>query len=101
MIYPYTISYTSLTAFKTLTHLQGIDVLLVDTAGRMQDNTSLMREIATVISDNRPDLTLFVGEALVGNDAVDQLTKFNQRLTELSKVSSSRERGCGVKNGAA
>jgi len=34
---------------------------------------------------NSPDLVLFVGEALVGNDAVDQLTKFNQRLADLAQ----------------
>lgn len=31
-----------------------------------------------LIKVNNPDLVLFVGEALVGNEAVDQLTKFNQ-----------------------
>jgi len=33
---------------------------------------------------NRPDLVLFVGEALVGNEAVDQLVKFNQALADNS-----------------
>lgn len=37
-----------------------------------------------------PDLVLFVGEALVGNDAVDQLTKFNQALIDLSKDKNPR-----------
>lgn len=62
---------------------QGVDVLLVDTAGRMQDNEPLMRALSNLISLNDPDLVLFVGEALVGNDAVDQLTKFSRRLAEL------------------
>lgn len=31
---------------------------------------------------NKPDLVLFVGEALVGNEAVDQLVKFNQALAD-------------------
>lgn len=60
------------------------DVLLVDTAGRMQDNEPLMRSLSKLINVNRPDLTLFVGEALVGNDAVDQLSKFNSRLADLA-----------------
>mmetsp|Transcript_3239 Transcript_3239/g.8016 ORF Transcript_3239/g.8016 Transcript_3239/m.8016 type:complete len:600 (-) Transcript_3239:461-2260(-) len=60
------------------------DVLLVDTAGRMQDNEPLMRALAKLINMNKPNLTLFVGEALVGNEAVDQLSKFNSRLKELS-----------------
>jgi len=55
-------------------------VVLVDTAGRMQDNERLMKELANLVGVNRPDLVLFVGEALVGNEAVDQLTKFNRSL---------------------
>ena len=65
---------------------QKCDVVLVDTAGRMQDNEPLMRALAKLINVNEPDLVLFVGEALVGNDAVDQLTKFNERLSDLSAV---------------
>lgn len=37
-----------------------------------------MRALSKLIYLNNPDLVLFVGEALVGNDAVDQLSKFNQ-----------------------
>lgn len=37
-----------------------------------------MRALSKLINLNSPDLVLFVGEALVGNDAVDQLSKFNQ-----------------------
>jgi signal recognition particle receptor subunit alpha len=62
----------------------GDDVLLIDTAGRMQDNDPLMRALAKLITVNEPDLVLFVGEALVGNDAVDQLSKFNRCLHDLS-----------------
>jgi hypothetical protein len=58
----------------------GRDVVLVDTAGRMQDNEPLMRALSSLISVNDPQLVLFVGEALVGNDAVDQLTKFSRAL---------------------
>ncbi|KAK4469186.1 hypothetical protein MN116_006569 [Schistosoma mekongi] len=60
------------------------DVVLVDTAGRMQDNEPLMRALASLIHTNQPDLVLFVGEALVGNEAVDQLVKFNQSLADHS-----------------
>ncbi|XP_074569611.1 uncharacterized protein LOC141826267 [Curcuma longa] len=66
------------------------DVVLVDTAGRMQDNEPLMRALSKLINLNNPDLVLFVGEALVGNDAVDQLTKFNQKLADLSTVPNAR-----------
>lgn len=39
----------------------------------MQDNAPLMTALAKLIAVNTPDLVLFVGEALVGNEAVDQL----------------------------
>ncbi|CAH0726726.1 unnamed protein product, partial [Brenthis ino] len=58
------------------------DVVLVDTAGRMQDNEPLMRALAKLVALNRPDLVLFVGEALVGNEAVDQLVKFDRALAD-------------------
>lgn len=51
----------------------GVDVVLVDTAGRMQDNEPLMRALSMLINKNRPDLVLFVGEALVGNDGATRL----------------------------
>jgi len=61
------------------------DVVLVDTAGRMQDNEPLMKALSKLISVNAPDLVLFVGEALVGNEAIDQLVKFNAALADNSK----------------
>lgn len=61
-----------------------IDIVLIDTAGRMQDNEPLMRSLSKLIKINDPDLVLFVGEALVGNEAVDQLIKFNQSLADYS-----------------
>ncbi|CAH1797097.1 unnamed protein product [Owenia fusiformis] len=67
-----------------------IDVVLIDTAGRMQDNEPLMRALAKLIKVNTPDLVLFVGEALVGNEAVDQLTKFNQALADHSNMENPR-----------
>ncbi|XP_077104490.1 signal recognition particle receptor subunit alpha [Siphateles boraxobius] len=69
---------------------QGFDVVLIDTAGRMQDNTPLMTALAKLIAVNTPDLVLFVGEALVGNEAVDQLVKFNQALADHSKTDKPR-----------
>lgn len=86
------------------------DVVLIDTAGRMQDNEPLMRALAKVcryspssqrsllipvdftqlVTVNNPDKIVFVGEALVGNEAVDQLTKFNRSLRDFSGVSNAR-----------
>ena len=60
----------------------GYNCCLVDTAGRMQDNEPLMMELSKLIRINEPDLTLFVGEAVVGNEGVDQVNKFNRSLLD-------------------
>jgi signal recognition particle receptor subunit alpha len=54
------------------------DIDFVIETGYWQDNEPLMRALSKLINMNEPDMVLFVGEALVGNDGVDQLTKFNQ-----------------------
>ncbi|KAF9262120.1 signal recognition particle binding protein [Marasmius fiardii PR-910] len=71
------------------------DIVLIDTAGRMQDNEPLMRALAKLISLNNPDKVIFVGEALVGNEAVDQLTKFDRALRDFSSVSGVIGGGTG------
>ena len=55
---------------------KGIDVVLVDTAGRMQNKTNLMNELNKVRKVLNPHLTLFVGDSLAGNDAVEQAKMF-------------------------
>lgn len=59
----------------------GNDVVLVDTAGRMQNNVPLMKALAKLVTETSPDLVLFVCEALVGNDGMDQLTMFQKALS--------------------
>ncbi len=71
--------------------MKGYDILLIDTAGRMQDNEPLMRSLSTLVVKNSPDLILFIGEALTGNDATDQLMKFNKALIDLSPKDNIRE----------
>ncbi|KAJ7833634.1 hypothetical protein B0H14DRAFT_3462614 [Mycena olivaceomarginata] len=63
------------------------DVVLIDTAGRMQDNE--------LVAVNTPDKIIFVGEALVGNEAVDQLTKFDHALRDFLSA-SGMGKGCGI-----
>lgn len=60
------------------------DCLLIDTAGRMQNNEPLMRALAKLVSMNDPNLVLFVGESLVGNDGIDQLQLFDRALADYS-----------------
>ncbi|KAK0527652.1 hypothetical protein OC834_004339 [Tilletia horrida] len=66
------------------------DVVLIDTAGRMQDNEPLMRALAKLVSVNKPDKIIFVGEALVGNEAVMQLKGFDRALKDYSGVSNPK-----------
>ncbi|KAK8805691.1 hypothetical protein WA158_002347 [Blastocystis sp. Blastoise] len=68
----------------------GIDVVLIDTAGRMQNNERLMRSLVKLVNQNSPDFVVFVGEALVGNDGVDQLVEFNKALQNLSDIDNPR-----------
>ncbi|KAJ2777130.1 hypothetical protein H4R18_005304 [Coemansia javaensis] len=70
----------------------GFDVVLIDTAGRMQDNEPLMRALSKLVNVNRPDKILFVGEALVGNEAVDQLEKFNRAMRDFAPAAAATPR---------
>ncbi|KAL7752453.1 hypothetical protein RI367_001987 [Sorochytrium milnesiophthora] len=71
---------------------KGFNVVLIDTAGRMQDNEPLMRSLAKLITTNRPDKIIFVGEALVGNDAVDQVVKFNGAIRDFGGQAQGQAR---------
>lgn len=53
------------------------DVVLLDTAGRMQNNSNLMDEMDKIRRVANPDLCVFVGDSLAGNDAVEQARKFD------------------------
>eukprot|EP00002_Diphylleia_rotans_P019765 TRINITY_DN3819_c0_g1_i1.p1 TRINITY_DN3819_c0_g1~~TRINITY_DN3819_c0_g1_i1.p1 ORF type:complete len:572 (+),score=131.76 TRINITY_DN3819_c0_g1_i1:510-2225(+) len=77
------------TAAVNFARMNRKDVVLIDTAGRMQDNEPLMRALAKLVHENNPDLVTFVGEALVGNDGVDQLVKFNKAMGDFSPVSQN------------
>lgn len=52
-----------------------------------------MRALAKLVSTNNPDKIIFVGEALVGNEAVDQLTKFDRALRDFSSAAGGPGRG--------
>ena len=79
---------------------KGIDVVLVDTAGRMQNKSNLMAELEKVRRVANPHLTLFVGDALAGNDAVDQARNFQEMLkfdgAVLTKLDTDAKGGAGL-----
>jgi signal recognition particle receptor subunit alpha len=56
------------------------DVLLIDTAGRMQSNAPLLNALVKLVRECKPDRVIFVGEALAGNDGLDQMTVFDKAL---------------------
>lgn len=57
-----------------------INVVLVDTAGRMQTNKNLMDELRKIFRVVKPDMSIFVGDALTGNDAVEQAKTFDEMV---------------------
>jgi len=67
-------------SFDAVQHARarGIDVVLIDTAGRMQTNRNLMDELQKIKRVVQPDLTVMVLDSLIGNDAVDQAQTFNE-----------------------
>ena len=79
---------------------KNIDVVLVDTAGRMHNKTNLMKELNKVRRIANPHLTLFVGDALAGNDAVDQAKMFQEIMkfdgAVLTKMDTDAKGGAGL-----
>lgn len=79
---------------------EGDDVVLIDTAGRMQNNEPLMRALAKLWVTCRPDRVLFVGESLVGNEALTQLKRFSE-CVKVDGVVLTKFDAVGDKVGAA
>ena len=69
-------------AFDAVQHAKakGKEIVFIDTAGRMQTNTNLMDEMKKIRRVSKPDLVVFVGDALTGNDATEQASKFNDAI---------------------
>jgi fused signal recognition particle receptor len=88
-------------AYDAITHARahGINVVLIDTAGRMQTNRNLMDELAKIKRVVNPDLTILTLDSLIGNDAVMQAEEFHRSInidaTILTKVDAD------VKGGSA
>lgn len=62
------------------------DVVFIDTAGRMQNNSALMQELSKLVKENKPDRVVYVGEALVGSTGVVQLKEFDSQLRSQAGV---------------
>ncbi|MBT4334809.1 signal recognition particle-docking protein FtsY [archaeon] len=69
-------------AFDSIQHAKSkkLDVVLIDTAGRLHSNINLMGELKKIIKISNPDLKIFVGESITGNDCVEQAVAFNENI---------------------
>lgn len=69
-------------AFDGVKHAESkkIDVVLIDTAGRMNSNVNLQEEMKKIIRVTKPDMKIFVGESITGNDCTEQASKFNESI---------------------
>jgi fused signal recognition particle receptor len=77
-----------------------IDAVLVDTAGRMQTAKNLMEEINKIVRVVKPDIKLFVGDALAGNDTINQAREFFQYTNFdgaiLTKIDADAKGGAAI-----
>ena len=89
-------------AYDAISHAKahGINVVLIDTAGRMQTNQNLMSELAKVKRIVKPDLTVLTVDSLTGNDAVMQAEEFHKSVgidaTILTKVDADIKGGSAL-----
>ncbi|MFW9980758.1 MAG: signal recognition particle-docking protein FtsY [Candidatus Thorarchaeota archaeon] len=69
-------------AYDAIAHAKArhIDIVLIDSAGRMQSNKNLLEEMKKIVRVAQPDLKIFVGDALAGNDALSQAKEFNNAI---------------------
>ncbi|ENN96331.1 cell division protein FtsY, partial [Methanocaldococcus villosus KIN24-T80] len=82
-----------------------IDVVLADTAGRQATNINLMDEMKKIVRVTKPDLVIFVGDALTGNDAIYQAEEFDKAVgidgVILTKVDADAKGGAALSIGYA
>ncbi len=72
----------SAVAFDAIAHAKArnIDCVLIDTAGRQETNVNLLKEMEKINRVVKPDLKLFIGEAVAGHSLVEQAKKFHEQL---------------------
>ncbi|MBW2964023.1 signal recognition particle-docking protein FtsY, partial [Candidatus Woesearchaeota archaeon] len=79
---------------------KGIDVVLIDTAGRLHSNTNLMDEMKKIMRVANPDMKIFVGESITGNDCIEQAQQFNDAVDldgiVLSKADVDEKGGAAI-----
>ena len=89
-------------AFDAIEHAKAKrrDVVLVDTAGRMQTNNNLLDEMKKIVRVAKPDLKIFVGDSLAGNDAIEQAKAFDAAVgidaVILTKIDTDSKGGAAL-----
>jgi len=89
-------------AFDAVEHAKSKmkDVVLVDTAGRMQTNNNLIEEMKKIVRVAKPDLKVFVGDSLAGNNAIEQAKVFNDAIgidaVILTKIDTDAKGGAAL-----
>lgn len=73
----------------------GVDCVLVDTAGRMQTNRNLMDQVSKIVAVASPDLKVFVGDSLAGNDTASQAREFHERVGVDAAIVTKADGGGG------
>lgn len=75
-------SYPAAVGFDAIKYAKShdIDVVLIDTAGRMHTKTNLMSEMEKIVRVTNPDLKIFVAESIAGNDATEQAKTFHESI---------------------
>jgi len=88
-------------AYDAISHAEshGIDVVLIDTAGRIQTDRNLMNELAKIKRVVDPDLTVLVIDSLIGNDAVLQAEEFHKSVSVDANILTKVD--ADVKGGAS
>lgn len=76
-----------------------VDVVLIDTAGRQETNVNLVKEMQKMERVLKPDLKLFVGEAIAGNALIEQIKKFHEAISLDGVVLTKLD--CDAKGGGA
>jgi fused signal recognition particle receptor len=88
-------------SFDAINHAisNNIDVVLIDTAGRIETSSNLMSELQKICRVTEPDLKIFVGDALTGNSLISQVTLFNNKIGIDASILNKMD--ADVKGGAA
>ena len=89
-------------AFDSINHARanGLNVVLIDTAGRMQTKRNLLEEMKKIVRVSSPDFVMLVVDSLTGNDAVEQGRSFSQSVRidgiTLTKLDADAKGGSAI-----